>query len=58
LIYFCQHCRISQLEAEIIVAQIQTKEYPRDEWQKIMSGMRPRWKQEAENALALLETLA
>lgn len=58
LVYFCQHCRISQLEAEIIVAQIQDKQYPRDEWQKIMSGMRPRWKKEAENALALLESLA
>ena len=56
--YFAQHCRISNLEAAIIIGQIQEKEFPRDEWQKIMSGMRPRWKKEAENALALLETLA
>lgn len=82
--YLAQHCRISKLEAEIIVSQIQKKYsegslsvaqsehvspyteiernrqgviHARNEWKKIMNGMRPRWKTEAENALTLLETL-
>jgi hypothetical protein len=79
--HFCDHCRISNEEAEIIIERIKEKflegsnsvamsqevspsavkgrhkkgvEVASEEWSKIMGGMRPRWKKEADFGVAFM----
>ena len=56
--FFCNHCRISAIEADTIRARMRelyeltdTHETAKCEWVEICESMKPRWKEEADAAI-------
>jgi hypothetical protein len=59
--FFCNHCRISESEGREIVRRVAfsscVSNKHRSLWNEICESMKPRWKQEAQAAISLLESL-